>query len=238
MVINLAAAREFGFPDAASAVGKFVRNPEGGGPPMQIVGVVPDIRHLSAREKMQAKIYLLEARTRVFTVRSEGSLEPVMHSVEAMWPRFFPNDVIDMKPAASLFAANYADDLRLAKLLAASSVIAIAIAAFGMYVLSAYSVQRRTREIVLRKLYGASGGAIGVLVAREFSALLVAGAVVGLPAAWIATERYLSAFTERAPVGLWTIGAAFVLAALVAFGSTLRHGLAAVRIAPALALRD
>ena len=77
-----------------------------------------------------------------------------------------------------------------------------------------------------------------MLVAREFSALLVAGALVGLPAAWFATERYLAAFTERAPVGLWTVGAAFALAALVAFGSTLRHGLAAVRIAPALALRD
>jgi putative ABC transport system permease protein len=238
VVVNLAGAREFGFPNAEAAVGKFVRSPDGRGTAMQIVGVAPDIRHRSAREKMQATIYFLENRTNVFTVRSEGSLEPVMRAVEAMWPRFFPNDVINMQPASSLFAANYADDLRLAKLLAASSVIAIAIAAFGMYVLSAYSVQRRTREIVLRKLYGASGGAIGVLVAREFSALLAAGAVVGLPAAWFATERYLSAFTERAPVGLWTVGAAFALAALVAFGSTLRHALAAVRIAPALALRD
>ena len=238
VVVNLAGARELGFPDAQAAVGKFLRNADGSGAALQIVGVAPDIRHLSAREKMQPKIYFLEAHTRVFTVRSEGGLEPVMRAVEEMWPRFFPNDVINMQPVSSLFAANYADDLRLAKLLAASSVIAIAIAAFGMYVLSAYSVQRRTREIVLRKLYGASGGAIGVLVAREFSALLVAGAVVGLPAAWFATERYLSAFTERAPVGLWTVGAAFALAALVAFGSTLRHGLAAMRIAPALALRD
>jgi putative ABC transport system permease protein len=231
VVVNLAGAREFGFPSAEAAVGKFVRNPDGSGTAMQIVGVAPDIRHRSAREKMQATIYFLENRTNVFTVRGEGSLEPVMHAVEAMWPRFFPNDVINMQPASSLFVANYADDLRLSKLLAASSVIAIAIAAFGMYVLSAYSVQRRTREIVLRKLYGASGSAIGVLVAREFSALLVAGALVGLPAAWFATERYLA-------VGLWTVGAAFALAALVAFGSTLRHGLAAVRIAPALALRD
>ncbi len=238
VVVNLAGARELGFPDAQAAVGKFLRNPDGSGTAMQIVGVAPDIRHLSAREKMQPKIYFLEARTRVFTVRSEGGLEPAMRAVEEMWPRFFPNDVIDMKPASALFAENYAGDLRLAKLLAASSVIAIAIAAFGMYVLAAYSVQRRTREIVLRKLYGASGGAIGALVAREFSALLAAGALIGLPAAWFATERYLAAFTERAPVGLWTVGAAFALAALVAFASTLRHALAAVRIAPALALRD
>ncbi len=155
-----------------------------------------------------------------------------------MWPRFFPNDVLDMQRVDGTFAENYADDLRLAKLLAASSVIAIAIAAFGIYVLSAYSVQRRTREIVLRKLYGASGGAIGRLVLREFAALLGAGAVIGLPIAWIATQRYLGAFTERAPIGLWTIAAALLIALAVALGSSLRHTLSAVRIAPALALRD
>jgi putative ABC transport system permease protein len=117
-------------------------------------------------------------------------------------------------------------------------VIAIAIAAFGIYVLSAYSVQRRTREIVLRKLYGASCSAIGRLVAREFALLLAAGAVIGLPLAWLATERYLGAFTERAPIGLWTVSGALAVAIAVAFGSSLRHTLSAVRMAPALALRD
>jgi putative ABC transport system permease protein len=117
-------------------------------------------------------------------------------------------------------------------------VIAIAIAAFGVYVLAAYSVQRRTREIVLRKLYGASGGAIGSLVLREFAQLTCAGALLGLPAAWIATERYLAPFTERAPVGMWTVLAALAVAVAVALGATLRHTLAAMRITPILALRD
>jgi putative ABC transport system permease protein len=99
-------------------------------------------------------------------------------------------------------------------------------------------VQRRTREIVLRKLYGASAGAIGRLVAREFATLIGIGALVGLPAAWLATARYLAGFTERAPVGLWTLSAALAIAALVALGSTLRHTLTAVRVTPVLALRD
>ncbi len=238
IVMNAAAAREFGFAGAHDAVGKFIGNPDGAGIPMQVVGVVPDIRHRSARDEMQATIYYLSDRTGVFTLRTSGDMAPIQKAIEEMWPRFFPNDVLDMKRVDGLFAENYADDLRLAKLLAASSAIAIAIAAFGIYVLSAYSVQRRTREIVLRKLYGASGAAIGRLVLREFAALIGAGALIGLPIAWLATERYLAGFTERAPIGLWTVAGALAVASAVALGSSLRHTLSAVRIAPATALRD
>ncbi len=238
IVINAAGARKFGFASAQDAVGKFIGNPDGTGTPRQIIGVAPDIRHRSAREEMQDTVYFLSKRSGVFTVRSESALQSVETAVEQMWPSFFPNDVLNMRRVESTFAENYADDLRLAKLLAVSSVIAIAIAAFGIYVLSAYSVQRRTREFVLRKLYGASGGAIGRLVAREFAVLIGAGALIGLPVAWIATGRYLANFTEQAPIGLWTISAALAVAVAVALGSTLRHTLAAVRIAPALALRD
>jgi putative ABC transport system permease protein len=99
-------------------------------------------------------------------------------------------------------------------------------------------VQRRTKEIVLRKLYGASGGAIGQLVMREFAKLVGAGALIGLPAAWIATERYLAPFTERAPIGLWAVAAALLVAGAVALGATLRHTLAAMSIRPVLAMRD
>ncbi|WP_307165177.1 ABC transporter permease [Massilia sp. WF1] len=153
--------------------------------------------------------------------------------------RYFPNETLSVRRAQDLIAERfYADDLRLSKLLAAASVIATAIAAFGIYVLAAYSVQRREKEIVLRKLHGARGGAIGALVLREFALLVGAGAAAGLPLAWIVLQRYLATFTERAPIGAWTIAAALLLALVVTLGSTLRHTLAAVRIRPALALLE
>jgi putative ABC transport system permease protein len=237
VVINASAARQFGFASAQDAVGKTIRQPDGT-EVLQVIGVAPDIRHRSARETMQPTVYRLLPHTSTFTVRSERDLEAVQRAVEELWPRWFPNDVLDVQRMDSIFANNYADDLRLAKLLAASSVIATAIAAFGIYVLAAYSVQRRAREIVLRKLYGAGNAAVGGLVAREFLVLIGAGALLGLPPAWLAMQSYLAAFNERAPIGAWTIFAALLVAGAVALGSTLRHTLAAVRIRPALALRE
>jgi putative ABC transport system permease protein len=237
VVINESAARKFGFASAQDAVGKSVASPNNHEKPMQIVGVAPDIRHRSAREPMQASVFYLGDALYEFTVRAQDPIA-VQREIEQAWPRHFPNEVLNVTRMGTFMANRYADDLRLAKLLAASSVIAIAIASFGVYVLAAYSVQRRTREIVLRKLYGASGGAIGRLVLGEFLQLVGAGALVGLPAAWIATQLYLAPFTERAPVGMWTVLAALAVAATVALAATLRHTLAAVRITPVLALRD
>ncbi len=237
VVINEAGARQLGFASARDAIGKIVREPDGKNS-WQVIGVAPDIRHRSAHETVQAYVYYLSPRTGTFTIRSQRELETVRHAIEDMWPRWFPNDVLDMERMDRVYAGTYADDLRLAKLLAAASVIATAIAAFGIYVLAAYSVQRRAREIVLRKLYGAGNTAVGGLVMREFLVLIGAGALLGLPPAWLAMQQYLAGFTERAPVGAWTIVGALAVAGAVALGSTLRHTLAAVRIRPALALRE
>jgi putative ABC transport system permease protein len=239
VVINASAARKLGFATPQDAVGKTLGDTSGEDKPVQIVGVAPDIRHRSAREGEQPSVFYLSDHLAVFTVRCRQDPATVMHEIEELWPRFFPNETLDEMRVASFITVHfYADDLRMAKLLAASSVIAIAIAAFGIYVLAAYSVQRRTKEIVLRKLYGAGKGAIGSLMAREFGSLLATGALLGLPAAWIATQHYMAPFTERAPVGFWTPAAALAVAGLVTLGSTLRHTLAAVRMAPVCALRD
>jgi putative ABC transport system permease protein len=238
VVLNVAAARQLGFASPRAAVGQVVTF-SGGSRPMQVVGVAPDLRQRSARDGQQPSVFLLRDRIGGFTVRCSGDVDAVRRAILALWPRYFPNEGLDVVRVATLMSDMfYADDLRLAKLLAASSAIATAIAAFGIYVLAAYSVRRREREIVLRKLYGAGHAAIAKLVAREFAALVGAGAVLGLPFAWVAIQRWLGGFTERAPIGGWTLAAALLVAGVVALVSTLRHALAAVRIRPASALRE
>ncbi|MCS0614332.1 ABC transporter permease [Massilia kyonggiensis] len=238
VVLNAAAARQLGFPTPRAAVGQMVTD-NMDDKPKQVVGVAPDLRQRSARDGQQPSMFYLNDRVGGFTVRCNGDVDAVRRAIEALWPRYFPNEPVDVVRMPTLITdIFYADDLRLAKLLAAASAIATAIAAFGIYVLAAYSVRRREREIVLRKLHGAGIAAISKLVAREFAALVGAGAVLGLPFAWVAIQRWLGAFTERAPIGAWTLVAALLVAGVVALVSTLRHALAAVRIRPASALRE
>ncbi|MDC8757731.1 ABC transporter permease [Janthinobacterium fluminis] len=236
-VVNTAAALALGYPDAQAAVGQILPA-EGTAPARSIVGVAPDLRYRTLREAVQPMLYLPQASPQVLTVRSAEAPAQARQRIEVLWRRYFPNDMPDIGTARAIFAANYAEDQRLAAMLGVASLIAVALAAFGIYVLSAYSVQRRRREIVLRKLHGAGRGAIGRLLGREFAGLIGIGAALGLPLAALANERYLAGFVERAPIGLWPLPAALALAALVAALATARHTVAALRLAPLLALRD
>jgi hypothetical protein len=231
VVLNARAAIALGFASAEAAVGQMFNDRD------RIIGIAPDVRFLGLRENTGPIAYFVDPQQSVLTVRVSGDIAAVRAAVEELWPRHFPNSPPDVETVASVYAQNYSDDLRLAKLLAVASVVATALASFGIYVLAAYTVKRRSREIVLRKLHGARGADIGRLVAREFAALLGIGALLGLPAAWLGIERYLAGFVERAPMGQWPLLAAFGLVGVVAIAATGRQTLTAVRMSPALALR-
>ena len=233
IVLNAPAAAMLGYPSPQAAVGQAPFTNDA-----RVVGIAPALRHQSLRQKAEPVIYVLRPQYGVLTVRADEDMATLTQAVDPLWRRYFPDRTMTLQPAASLFAENYAQDRRLAQILGFASMVAIALAAFGIYVLAAYSVQRNTRQIVLRKLYGASRAAIGRLVGREFGLLLACGAVLGLPPAAVAIERYLSGFVERAPLGPWPLLAATGLATAIALAATARHALAAMRLAPACALRQ
>jgi putative ABC transport system permease protein len=232
VVLNAGAATALGFASPQAAVGQMYDLQR------RIVGIAPDLRYQTLRQTPEPMAYGIDLEQDVLTVRANGPVAPVRQQVEALWTRHFPNDLLDIGPAGAVFAQNYSEDARLAKILASASLVATALASFGIYVLAAYSVKRRSREIVLRKLHGAAAGDIGRLMAREFGVLVGAGALAGLPLAWLATERYLASFAERAPMGAWPLLCALACVGAVALAATARHTLVAVRMSPALALRE
>ncbi|NVD96815.1 FtsX-like permease family protein [Massilia sp. BJB1822] len=236
VILNAAALKSFGFGKAQDAVGKALPTAA----QETVLGVAPDIRHHSLYEKAEPILYELDdgsAAGGIASARSQLASAELARRLQPVWQRYFAEEALALRPAASLFAENYARDRGKAQMLGLASLIAIALAACGVYVLAAYSVQRNQRQIVLRKLHGASNGAIVRLLGREYSLLLALGAVVGLPLGAIAIERYLAEFAERAPMGYWPLLAALLIAMLVALLATGRHMLAGLRLPPVLALR-
>jgi ABC-type antimicrobial peptide transport system permease subunit len=171
------------------------------------------------------------------SVRFSGSAAQAQQAVRALWPRYYQNLFLTMHSASEILADNYAEDVRMARLLAIATGIALAIAAFGTYVLSAHTVQRRAREIVLRKLHGAGRGDIGVLVLREVGTLALAAAAIGLPIAGVVIARYLAGYVERAPIGYWTLLGALAASFATATLAAARHAWSAMQMQPAAALR-
>ena len=239
VVLNAGAARELGFASAQAAAGQMITVGTGAeARTLRVAGVAPDIRFETLRQAPRPMVYVPSAPTNVLTVRSTLDSAQLEAAVDSLQRQYFPTDVVSVRRMQSYYADNYADDLRLAKLLAMAALLAIAIAAFGIYVLAAYNVQRLTKQIVMRKLFGAGPAAIGRLVGREFVLVIAISALLGLPLAQWANQRYLAGFVEHAPIGIWPLLAAVLVALLVTFLSTTRHALLAMRMAPAQALRS
>ena len=240
VVINAIAARQLGFATPQAAVGQTLLHPGDDGKmiPYRVLGIAPELRFRSLHDEPRATLYVLGTDwAAVLSVRSNTSVPDTERAVAALWNRYFPHAIMHTERAGDVLAANYADDRRLARLLALATLIALAITAFGMVALSASIVQRRAREIVLRKLYGAGRAQIAMLLGRELGSLVGVAAVLGLPLAFLALGHYRAGFVEHAPRMYSMPWLALAGVALVTLLATLRHTWSALTMRPRKVLR-
>jgi len=240
VVVNAIAARQLGFASPQAAVGQAVEMPdhENHVRPCRIVGVAPEVRFGSLHAAPDPIVYELQDKGLVLTVRTNGDVAGAEQTVRALWPAHFPNAILTTYRAGDIVAANYADDARLARLLALATLIALVIAAFGTYALAAHTVQRRAREIALRKLYGATPGDIGRLMARETGLLAAIAAAGALPAAALLIHLHLAGYVVQAhPSPYLALLAAPASTLLVIVLAVARHVFASMRLRPAVVLR-
>lgn len=88
------------------------------------------------------------------------------------------------------------------KLFFAFSLLAVGVGCLGLFGLAAHSAERRTKEIGVRKVLGASAPSIAALLAREFTKWVVVANIIAWPAAYFVMNRWLQNFAYRTPVGI------------------------------------
>lgn len=237
IVLNEAAVKGFGFSEPQAAIGKIVLSVRRDRA-WQIIGVVPNVRFQNAHEQEAPRSFKLQMNGPTLVIQVDGDLFETQAKIAALWQEFFPTNDFNLITNTSLVAENYAEDIRLTKLLIVAAIIVMLNAIFGIYVLSAYSVQRRFQEIAIRKIYGAKTKSIALLLGKEFGFIMLTSALIGLPLGALAISHYLASFVEHAPIGGWTLLFALSVALLIALVSSLRHALLAMRVSPVVALRD
>ncbi|KQW45397.1 MULTISPECIES: FtsX-like permease family protein [unclassified Roseateles] len=237
-VLDRSAVRALGFASPEVAIGQSVFDE---GKPVRVVAVIDDIRIEGPRSRTMPHILtpVVERGFGVISVHSRNPAE-TRRKLTALVNDSLPDAQAQVLSVREQQARAMAEDVRIGRLIAITSALALLLAAVGIYALAAYTLRRREREIVLRKLHGAGAGAVAGLLVKEFAGVLAAACVVALPvAAWV-TQFYLSGFVERAPVGpgsLWVLLAAVALLALVTAVAVARHLHAALALRPLQALR-
>jgi putative ABC transport system permease protein len=215
MLLNLAAVKMFGYVTPQQAVGKrFSQFGREG----KIVGVMQDFHFRSLQEQIQPLAVRIEpqASELVAVKVATGGLPATMKAVESTWRSIIPYRPFIYYFLDEYFDKQYRADERFGKLFLYFTVLAICISCMGLLGLSAYSIVQRTKEVAIRKVMGASVGAIVHLLSRDFLLLVVTAFVLASPLTWWLMNGWLTDFAYRIRISWLYFLAAGLLAVLIA----------------------
>ena len=244
-VLNESGARRLGW-TPEEAVGKIVREPRNGAYTQwidrEVVGVIPDIHFSSLHDEKKATLYAepVDGYQRHISVKlAPGNPGAAIEHFETVWARLVPNEPVDWEFLDDRFDARYRAESRQASMFAVFSGFAIFVATLGLFGLASFTTERRTKEIGIRKVMGASATNIVMLLTSDFTKLVLLANLIAWPVAYYFMTQWLTRFVYKAPFSEW--GWLFIASALVALGAAwLTIALQAGRAAtarPVMALR-
>jgi ABC-type antimicrobial peptide transport system permease subunit len=242
-IINQSMARYF-FGNE-SPIGRRI-DPDGGNSyQCEIIGVVRDATHFSLKESPQRVFYLpyaqspdfLQRENMIMALRSKASPLSTSKQVREVIAQLDRNVLVETETLKSYIEGSLARERLLAMLSGFLGTLSLLLVAIGLYGVMAYSVVRRTGEIGLRMALGAQRLTVLAMVLREGLVLVLAGAVIGITAAYGFSQviiTLLFGITSRDAVSFALAVAALALAAVVA---TIIPAYRAAKVHPMVTLR-
>ncbi|MEL6547639.1 MAG: FtsX-like permease family protein, partial [Myxococcota bacterium] len=207
--------------------------------PALVVGVVRNFHYKSIREQIRPTFYLKDTTSFAsMSVRFEpGRLDEVREAIAALWRKWVPEVPFRAELLEEELSELYRDERARALVFAAFSFLAVIIACLGLYGLASFTAARRTKEIGIRKVLGASSLDIVRLLVWQFSKPVIAANLVAWPlAAWLMYD-WLQTFQYRISLDPVLFVEAGLLALSIAWLTVGGHALRFSRTRPSRALR-
>ncbi len=186
--------------------------------PRRVIGVVRDFHFESIRNEIKPLIIAVDPRPSYLLVRVQPEAIPQTISfLEDRWASSVtPFDYFFLD---SRFNAMYQSETRLSRVFRVFAALAMVIACLGLFALSTYTVQQRTKEIGVRKVLGASVPSIVAGLSRGFLALVIIGFIVAAPIAYLASSLWLREFAYRVEPGATPFLIAGAAALIIGFAT-------------------
>lgn len=216
VIINQATAIKLGWDNP---IGKTFRLPnlpgdQGDEQILTVIGVVKDFHIASLHQKIEPQIIFYDLSS-VNHISIRLAPENISHTIgllEKEWKKISPDRPFDFYFLDQSFDSQYRAEERLGKISLYFSLLGILIASLGLLGLSSYTTERRTKEIGVRKVLGATETGIVLLLSKEIVRWVLVANIIAIPVAYWLADRWLGNFAYRINLG-WTT---FVLAGLVA----------------------
>ena len=179
----------------------------------RVVGVIQDIHHNSLRSEIEPICFQASNFSPILSVKIHPqNFQTLLPHLQKAWGEHIIDRPLNYKFKDEQLAQLYAAEQRLGKILLWSTILSIVIACLGLFALSAFIIQQRTKEIGIRKVLGASTASLINMLSKDFIKLVLIALIIASPIAYYFTEQWLQDFAYRINIGWWV----FVLTAFVA----------------------
>ncbi len=241
VIINHAAARQFGWPEP---LGRQISFPTDGNPGQMtytdrtVIGMVEDFHYESLRSPIAPLVMSIgENRNRIsFRIQAKDTTA-VLDELERQWQRFAPGQPFEYGFMDKNFAELYRSEQRLGTIFSIFAGLAIFVACLGLLALASFLAEKRTKEIGIRKVLGASIPEIALLLSREFVKWVGIAALIAWPLAYYAMHRWLQGFAYRTGIGIGLFLLSSLSALLIAIMTVSFQAMRAARANPVESLR-
>ena len=204
----------------------------------RVVGVVADFNYEPLRYNVKPLVLLCGNWGLLLALRvSPTDLPETMGYIQKTWKNMFPNSPIDYNFLNKSLDALYKSEEKSSTLFSWFSALSIAIACLGLYGLVLYTAERRTKEIGIRKVLGASMPEILRLLTSEFIRWVVIANVIAWPLAYFIMNKWLQNFAYRINIGVWIFVASGLVALMIALATVSLQALRAATANPVESLR-
>jgi len=187
----------------------------------EVIGVIKDFNYASLHERVKPLVLLLDpsyaAIRYIYVKLAPGDFSEALALLQKNWREIAPNKPFDYYFLDADFDQRYREEERWAQIVMYAMLFAIVIACIGLFGLSALTVTKRTKEIGIRKVLGASIFSIVRLLTNEFVILIVLANLLAWPIAYFAMQQWLQDFAYRLDMTIWP----FVLSGIFALGVAL-----------------
>jgi len=225
LVINQTFAKAIGFTNPGDAVGKMLYNiGPNGNKGYPIVGVIADFHQGSFHDAILPALIGNAPDDQKHSVaikltaneKNVNDVKAILSQIELRWKKIYPETPFDYSFLNESISWLYAQDDKTAWLIKAATIITIFISCMGLFGLAMFTAERRTKEIGIRKVLGASVINITAMLGKDFLKLVLVSLIIASPVAYYFSHEWLQEFVYRTNISWWVFTLAGMIAVLVA----------------------
>jgi putative ABC transport system permease protein len=239
IIMNETAAQAFGW-NSASVIGKSIviqNSPKGNNTVFHVIGVVRNFNFKSLHEAVSPLYMTLNPQGGLIFKIKTADVAGLLATMKKQWDSYQTEEPFEYNFMDDLFNKTYSTEQKTGAILNIFSIFIIFVACLGLFGLTTYTAEQRTKEIGIRKVLGASVSQVTRMLSKKFLKLVLIASIIAFPVAWWGMNKWLQSFAYRIEISWWIFVVAAFLALLIALLTVSFQSIKAAMTNPVKSLR-